>query len=89
VSISGGAGAAHELTLAAESQASAQGCEMTEHRQNRIPVRPDVCHGKPCVAGTRIMEVVTRWKAYEAYGYSFFSVRRRRLHRALDAGPSA
>jgi len=22
---------------------------------NRISVRPDVCHGKPCIAGTRIM----------------------------------
>jgi uncharacterized protein (DUF433 family) len=23
--------------------------------QDHISVRPDVCHGKPCIAGTRIM----------------------------------
>jgi uncharacterized protein (DUF433 family) len=29
--------------------------EGTMHWQNRISVRPDVCHGKACIQGTRIM----------------------------------
>lgn len=34
---------------------NASGGEMTETWHERISVDPAICHGKPCIAGTRIM----------------------------------
>jgi len=38
-----------------------------------IEIRPDVCHGKPCIKGTRIM--VTNVLSLLAGGYSFERIR--------------
>lgn len=38
-----------------------------------IAVRPDVCHGKPCIAGTRIL--VSSILSQLAAGYSFERIR--------------
>ncbi len=43
----------------------------------RISVRPDICHGKPCIQGTRIqvaqvLDLVAAGKSFEAIRSDYF-----------------
>lgn len=45
---------------------------------SRISVRPDVCHGKPCIKGTRIMvtqvlDLVAAGKSFDEIIENYFS----------------